>query len=349
MNTNLFDKNRTGLLTKKFKHHSINRLRLFFMMLTAFAAFVLFQPASARAQCVSLTTAGSAYTQNFDTLSNTAGTTTNNLTITGWFLTETGGGARDNEQYAVDTGGSTTGDTFSYGAAAATDRALGGLRSGTLIPVFGACFTNNTGAAVNSLQIGYTGEQWRLGTADRTDQINFEYSTNATDLTTGTWTGVAALNFVTPNTVTTGAKDGNAALNRTALNSSFSGLTVANGATFWIRWTDTDASGADDGLAVDDFSLTARAATAALVTVGGRVTTADGRGIRNVFVSLIDSNGQTRNAITSTFGYFRFTDIPAGETIVISVSAKRFIFSQPTQIVSPADNVDDIYFTADDF
>src|SRR5512140_2368211 len=78
------------------------------------------------AQCISLTTSGASYAQNFDTLSNTAGSTTNSLTIAGWFLTESGGGARDNEQFAVDTGGSTTGDTYSYGAAGATDRALGG-------------------------------------------------------------------------------------------------------------------------------------------------------------------------------------------------------------------------------
>ena len=36
----------------------------------------------ALAQCVSLTTLGSAATQNFDTLINTAGSTTNALTIT---------------------------------------------------------------------------------------------------------------------------------------------------------------------------------------------------------------------------------------------------------------------------
>jgi hypothetical protein len=77
-----------------------------------FSAFLV--PAQgAWAQCVSLTTLGSASTQNFDTLSKIAGSTTNNLTITGWFLTESGGGARDNEQYAVDTGGSMTGDTYS--------------------------------------------------------------------------------------------------------------------------------------------------------------------------------------------------------------------------------------------
>jgi len=210
----------------------------------------------ATAQCVSLTTIGAAATQSFDMLSNTAGSTTNTLAITGWFLTESGGGARDNEQYAVDTGASGTGDTYSYGAAAATDRALGGLRSGTLIPIIGSCYTNNTGATIASLGVAYTGEEWRLGTAARTDQINFEYSTNATDLVTGTWTGVAALNFVTPVTATTGAKDGNAAANRTALSSAIATLSIANGATFWIRWTDTDATGADDGLSVDDFSLT---------------------------------------------------------------------------------------------
>jgi len=205
---------------------------------------------------ISLTTLGSAYTQNFDTLSNTAGSTTNNLTINGWAMTETGGGARDNEQYAVDTGGSNTGDTFSYGAAAATDRAIGGLRSGTLIPVVGAEFTNDTGSTITSLLIAYVGEQWRLGTAGRTDQLDFEISFNATSLTTGTWTAVNELDFVTPTTVTAGAKDGNAAANRTSLSHTITSLTIASGATFWIRWTDLDASGADDGLAVDDFSLT---------------------------------------------------------------------------------------------
>ncbi|MEQ1642256.1 MAG: LamG-like jellyroll fold domain-containing protein, partial [Pyrinomonadaceae bacterium] len=218
---------------------------------------------SPSAGSISLTTLGVASTENFDILSNVAGSTTNVIAINGWEITETGGGARDNEQYAVDTGASNTGDTFSYGAAAATDRALGGLRSGTLIPVFGASFTNSTGSAISSLAVAYTGEQWRLGTASRTDSINFEYSTDATSLSTGTWTPASALNFVTPNTVTTGAKDGNAAANRTALSSTISGLNIPNGGIFWIRWTDTDATSSDDGLSVDDFSLTPNGVAAA--------------------------------------------------------------------------------------
>src|SRR5258708_2768662 len=108
---------------------------------------------------ISLTLLDSAYSQNFDTLSNTAGSTTNTLTITGWSLTESGSSVRVNEQYAVDAGSSTTGDMYSYGTAASTDRALGELRSGTLIPIFGANFTNNTGSAITSLDVAFTGEQ----------------------------------------------------------------------------------------------------------------------------------------------------------------------------------------------
>ncbi len=205
---------------------------------------------------VSLTTLGvAAPTETFVSLANTG---IANMTLpTGWYLTESGGGARDLEDYAADTGGSATGDTYSYGAAATTERAFGGLQSGTLIPLFGARFTNNTGSTITSLDITYTGEQWRLGTAARTDRIDFQISTNATDLTTGTYTDVDTLDFTTPNTVApTGAKDGNAAGNRTTMTSSIPGLSIPNGATFAIRWLDLNASGADDGLSVDDFSIT---------------------------------------------------------------------------------------------
>ena len=247
---------------------------------------------------VSLTTAGvAAPTETFDTLSNTAGSTTNTALPTGWYITETGGGARDNEQYAVDTGGSTAGDIYSYGAAAATDRALGALRSGTLIPLFGAKFTNNTGAAITSLAVAYTGEEWRLGTAARTDQINFEISTNATDLSTGTYTGVAALNFVTPDTVTTGAKNGNAAADRTALSTTIGSLNIPNGASFFIRWTDTDATGADDGLAVDDFSITPNPAGPPTLSVND-VSQDEGNAGTTAFTFTVSLSSATHPTVT---------------------------------------------------
>lgn len=210
---------------------------------------------AAHAQCINVNAVDAANTQNFDTLANSG--TANPLNIAGWSMTETGGGARDNEQYAGDTGSSNTGDTYSYGASGSAERALGALRSGTLISTFGACFVNNTGAAIEALDVAYAGEQWRLGTTARADRIDFQYSLNATDLVTGTWTDVDTLDFATPDTGTVGAKDGNDATHRIPRAASIGGLSIANGATFWVRWNDTDASGADDGLAVDDFSLTA--------------------------------------------------------------------------------------------
>ncbi|HWS27967.1 MAG TPA: hypothetical protein VN259_15505, partial [Xanthomonadales bacterium] len=205
---------------------------------------------------MSLTTLGSASTQNFDTLANTG---TSSTLPTGWFFAESGANA--NATYTAGTGSGTAGDTYSFGAAASTDRALGGLQSGSLIPTIGACFTNNSGNTITSLDVAYTGEQWRLGTVARVDQLDFQYSLDAASLTTGTWTDVNALDFLAPNQVApTGAKDGNAAGNRTALSNSIASLTIANGATVWIRWNDLNATSSDDGLSVDDFSLTPQGA-----------------------------------------------------------------------------------------
>lgn len=216
----------------------------------------------AHAAPISLIALGSAYTQDFDTLSNSAGSTSNANLPTGWVITESGGGSRDNEQYGVDTGTSTTGDIYSYGAVGSTDRALGSLRSGTLAPTIGAEFFNNTGTTITLLDIAYIGEQWRLGTSNRADRLAFQYSTDATSLTAGTYIDVSALDFVTPNTSTVGAKDGNGAANQATISASVTGLNIADNGSFWIRWIDIDANSFDDGLAIDNFSLTARGVAA---------------------------------------------------------------------------------------
>jgi hypothetical protein len=195
------------------------------------------------------------YTQNFNSLASSG--TANSLNLRGWSILETGGSARDNELYAADNGGSNTGDTYSYGTTATTDRSLGSVQSGTLVPIYGASFINSTGKTISSLKIDYTGEEWRLGAADRADRLDFQYSVNATDLTTGSWSDVDQLDFSTPTTTGTGAKDGNDAANRTNLSYTITGLSIAAGATFYIRWSDFNASGADDGLAIDNLSVEA--------------------------------------------------------------------------------------------
>ena len=228
-------------------------LSLFGTLLILSGLLPLAAPAAVLAAgSVSLGAIGTPYTQNFDTLANTG---TSSAVPTGWDFSETGTNA--NTTYTAGTGSGTAGDTYSFGSASATDRAFGGLRSGALVPTVGASFTNATGVSISSLDVAYTGEQWRLGAVARTDRIDFQISTDATSLTTGTWADVNALDFTAPTQApASGALDGNASANRTPISSTIAGLAVSNGATFWIRWTDVDATSSDDGLGVDDFTLT---------------------------------------------------------------------------------------------
>ncbi|MBL7723468.1 MAG: Ig-like domain-containing protein [Chitinophagaceae bacterium] len=200
---------------------------------------------------VNITSTATAYTQNFNTLRATAGTSS--TLPPGWKLLETGSSA--NTTYASDAGATATGNTYSYGTGTNTERAFGALRSGSLIPTLGVQIRNSTGTTITSLTISYTGEQWRCGATGRNDQLDFQYSLNATSLSTGTWTDNNTLDFASPSTTATGAKDGNAAANRTVKSAVITGLNIANNAIFWLRWNDLDATGADDGLSIDDFSI----------------------------------------------------------------------------------------------
>jgi trimeric autotransporter adhesin len=194
-----------------------------------------------------------SYSEDFNTLE---ATTTSAITPTGWLFNETGTNA--NTTYAASDGSGSTfsGNTYSFGSTGSSERAFGETRSGSLVPTIGAFFINNTGATVTSLTITYTGEQWRLGTTGRNDRMDFQYSTNATNLTTGTWTDADGLDFIAPNgSGTVGALDGNATNNRKTITYVINGLLIPNGAEFAIRWTDFDVTGAEDGLAVDDFSM----------------------------------------------------------------------------------------------
>ncbi len=138
------------------------------------------------------------YTQTFDTLATTGSSTVLPL---GWSLHETGSSAAADGSYRAFAPGSSAGDTYSFGATGSSERALGSLRSNNLIPLIGVKVTNNTGATIDALAIGYTGEQWRLGASNRgPDQLHFQFSTDATSLATGTWQDYDALDFSSPAT-----------------------------------------------------------------------------------------------------------------------------------------------------
>lgn len=190
------------------------------------------------------------YTEDFDTL---ASVTSSSLPA-GWQLAETGSGA--NNTYGAGAGTSATGNTYSFGSDSSTDRALGSLRTASVASMFGTVVTNGTGSTITQLTIQFTGEQWRLGALGRADSLNFSYSLDGTSITTGTWTDIHALDFTAPTTTgMTGALDGNAAGNQVLVNYTLTGLNLTSGASLYLRWADFDASGSDDGLAIDNFSI----------------------------------------------------------------------------------------------
>ena len=88
----------------------------------------------------------------------------------------------------------------------------------------------------------------------------------------------------------------------------------------------------------------AGAPTAGSVSVGGRVLTTGGGGLTNALVTLTDSSGASRTILTRKSGAFRFDEVNAGETYIISVNSKRYRF-QP-QVLSVLEDMMNLIFTA---
>lgn len=232
-------------------HRKQTHLSILFLLLGLFSTEAIGQ--------ISITQLGQPITENFNSLSST---TSSNVVPAGWSFLEKGSNA--DGFYNFGTGSGTGGNSYSFGASADPERAFGSLTSGSLDTVYlGVSLTNNTGNTISSLNITFTGEQWRRANRPANpDTIYFAYSLNATDLENGTWNDVAQLTFLSPIVGTTaGALDGNDNANRQILNYTITGLNIANGASFRLRWFDKDISGTDDGLAIDDVSVVACAGT----------------------------------------------------------------------------------------
>jgi len=231
------------------------------VLFSLIAAFVSIRPAFAQ---VSLTSLGTPHTQNFDALPVSGSATwTNNSTIPGWFHARTGTGTT----VVANNGSNNAGNLYSYGTGTATERALGSVGSGNAAVgnlFWGVRLQNNTGATITSLQIAYTGEQWR-NSAAAAQSLVFSYLVGSPSVNgslaefQNAGTVVSQLEFVSPTTGgTAGPLDGNLAANRVALSHTITGLSIPNGTEIMLRWSDPDHTGADHGLAIDDLSVTAQ-------------------------------------------------------------------------------------------
>ena len=227
-----------------------------------FGAGLLLAPASAQI----LVSAGSPYTQNFDALGTVSNGWTDNVTLPGWYASQTKSGATVTG-YRAGSGSSTAGSLYSYGVAGVnsiTDRALGSLASGTPGNLaYGVRFQNDTTQAMTDIVISYTGEQWRNGGAGAVQTLAFSYLVSNNPITgsdaanANAWVPFASLSFNSPIVGSpAGALDGHAAANQQTFSGVLlSDIVVYPGQEVFFRWYDTDDSGNDDGLAIDDLSI----------------------------------------------------------------------------------------------
>jgi len=229
-------------------------------------------PASAD---VAYATAGSTYTQDFNSLAGSGSNAwTNDSTLAGWFLYRQPVPGTAIASYTADTGASNAGAVYSYGSAGSGDRALGSLGSGGTYwgsPTSGAlagwvavAIDNATGQSLTSFTVTYDGEQWRNGGNTSAQTMNWEYGIGSSFASVTTWTSLNSLAFTSPiASSTAGALDGNAAANRVAdISQTVNNPGVGAGQTLWIRYTEVNDAGNDHGLAVDNFRFSATTAVA---------------------------------------------------------------------------------------
>ena len=236
-----------------------------FLIPTTLAA--LFATASLTHAQVSYT--GGVYSQNFNTLgatNNTTGVTwTNNVTLPGWYASQTSYGVTDGTMGGTvatfdPTATAANVGLFSFGTAAATDRALGSRATSQVAgndPVlYGVRLVNNTAQTITSFSVAFTGEQWHKNGATTAHTLPVQYQLGATSISSGTWSPVAT--FTSPiNTATIATLNGNTAANRLGINARISGISWAPGAELWVRVADANESGNEQALAIDDFHFIA--------------------------------------------------------------------------------------------
>ncbi len=87
---------------------------------------------------------------------------------------------------------------------------------------------------------------------------------------------------------------------------------------------------------------TGTCATAAHVTVSGRVLNSEGRGVRYARVAITDNSGNARIINTGPYGYYHFDDVESGQSYVISVMSRRY--SYLPRLLQVTDNISDVDF-----
>ncbi len=129
------------------------------------------------------------------------------------------------------------------------------------------------------------------------------------------------------------------------------GGSQSTGGTFKVDGTvgqnlaGTRIAGGGYGLRGGFWGPRALSPTAAGVSISGQIRTMEGRGISSVRVTLTNpATGESFAALSSSFGYYLFEEIPVGQIYILSVSSKRYTFDPAIRLLNLLDEI-----TGEDF
>jgi hypothetical protein len=221
-----------------------------------------------------LLSSGTSYQQDFNTLVSppkTNATWADNKTLPGWYAARELGTNTHFKSYRVGSGDIKKGWIYSFGTDSTggrnpqSDRAFGSIATASTGTIaFGVRFKNDTRQTMGNFTVDYTGEQWRNEGNERPQALVFSYRVSKKALTNPEpgvlegWSFLSAMDFKSSRERSTEPKlDGNLPLSRAAKSGiTLPGVTLQPGEELFLRWSDINDNGPDDGLAIDDLSVT---------------------------------------------------------------------------------------------
>jgi hypothetical protein len=261
-----------------------------------------------------------SYSQNFNTLITSGSTNwADNSTIANWYAKRSGTAIT----FAADAGATNTGNLYSYGTGISSDRALGSLGSGNAAAgdfAYGVLLKNTSGNAISDIKVTYTLEQWRNGGNNTINAITFWYKKSSSAITAlnpnsnGTWTQVTDLTLNSPIVSSTAVSlDGNAAANKvTATSISIPSLSLSNNEFIMLKWDDPDQTGSDQGLGIDDVTISWTIPTITVTAIASAINTTYGTPSPSPTTFNVSGQDMTAGILITPAAGYELSQTPGG-------------------------------------
>lgn len=115
-----------------------------------------------------------------------------------------------------------------------------------------------------------------------------------------------------------------------------------------LRIITTNAAGTDEWIGIDDIEVGCYFPTAATLSAGGRVLSAEGSAVPRATVSILNTyNQQTIVTTTNPYGYFNFEGLEAGGLFIVNIGHKNYTFNSGTKVFQLVEDKKDFVFYAD--